>query len=136
MKPLSLQCMIVLLLLIACTCSRANQAGDVCGAKNSPSKFAGHDVIIRGKIVSDGMHTTIVVPDKCPNEGYPFVLGKKDGDAAAIVRQAIMRIGSPGTVDKDITVEVDASVTLLETGVVGVRVTKLRRMVLTYPSGG
>jgi hypothetical protein len=48
------------------------------------------------------MHTTIVVPDECSNEGYALSSAERDDEPGAIIRQAIMRIGAPGTVDKGI----------------------------------
>jgi hypothetical protein len=126
----------MLLLLAICVCACATPAGSICGAKHSPKKFVGEILVIRGKIVSDGMHTTVVVPDQCSDEGYAIVSAEKGDDVATIIRQAIMRVGAPGTADKDISVEVDATVTSLENGDAGIRITKLRRMVLTYPASG
>jgi hypothetical protein len=102
--------------------------------KHSPKKFVGENVFIHGKIVSDGIHTTVLVPYQCSNEGYLFAPAEENDAASTIIRQTIMRIGSPGTADKDISVDVDGTVTVLANGEVGVRITKLRRMVLTYPA--
>ncbi|MFC3654105.1 hypothetical protein ACFONN_21380 [Dyella humi] len=134
MRLLPFQCMAMFFLLVICACSHANSAGSICGAKHSPAKFVGKSVVIHGRIVSDGMHTTVVVPDQCSDEGYAIAPAEKDDDAATIIRQAIMRVGAPGTADKDISVEMDAAVILLENGDAGIRITKLHRMVLTYPA--
>jgi hypothetical protein len=86
MSLLTLRSVITLLLLVICVCAQATPASGVCGAKHSPTKFVGQSVAVRGKIVSDGMHTTILVPDQCSDEGYAIVPSEKDDDAAAIIR--------------------------------------------------
>jgi hypothetical protein len=111
----------------------AKDVGDICAAKMRSPHSIGASVSFKGKILSDGMHSTLVIPDRCPGEGYAMSAGDADDDPASIVRHAVMQIGAPGTTDKEIVVDVDAIVVSLPNGHVGIRVTRLNRMVLTYP---
>jgi predicted Abi (CAAX) family protease len=102
MKALLFPFVTTLILVAPVAHSETSQAKSTCGTKHSPAKFVGEHGFVRGKIVSDGMHTTIVVPDECSNEGYALSSAERDDEPGAIIRQAIMRIGAPGTVDKSI----------------------------------
>lgn len=109
------------------------QAEDVCGAKSRSSSVIGKTVTFRGKILSDGSHATIVNPDNCRTEGYGVLWTGVEGDPASTIRSAITNIGLIGTSDKDVSVDVDAVVVMLPNGKVGVKLTSLNRLVLTYP---
>lgn len=45
-------------------------------------------------------------------------------------------IGVPGTTDKQITVDVDASIVILRDGRVGLKILRVKRLVLVYTDGG
>lgn len=45
-------------------------------------------------------------------------------------------IGVPGTTDKQITVDVDASIVILRDGRVGLKILRVKRLVLVYADGG
>ena len=79
------------------------------------------------------MHATVLKPDDCRSEGYGVLWTGGEGDPAFIVRSAATQIGLMGTLDKDISVDVDATVVKLPNGKVGVRLTKLNKLVLVYP---
>jgi len=110
-----------------------SHAEGVCGATASPSTFVGKSVSFRGKILSDGMHATVIKPDDCRSEGYGVLWTGDEGDPAFIVRGAVTKIGLMGTQDKDISVDVEAMVVKLPNGKVGVKLTKLNKLVLVYP---
>lgn len=112
----------------------ADSAGDICGAKARAAESIGMHVSFRGKILSDGMHSILVVPDQCQDEGYSMSAGGAEDDPASVMRHAVMQIGAPGTTDKEIAIDVDAVVVMLSNGGIGIRVTELNRMVLTYPA--
>jgi hypothetical protein len=125
---------IIVLGLFASIRAWASDVGDICGANARSAKSIGMHVSFRGKILSDGMHLILVVPDRCQGEGYAISANGTEDDPASVVRHAVMQIGSPGTTDKEVTIDVDAVVVMLPNGSVGVRVTRLNHMVLTYPA--
>jgi hypothetical protein len=120
--------------LVASACAYASEDVAICGAKAAPKDFLGKHVSFRGKILSDGMHLTLAMPDSCPNEGYGVFRGDVRDDPASIIQTAVMQIGSPGTGHKEIAVDLDADIVELGNGHIGIRITKLNRMVLTYPT--
>lgn len=109
---------------------------DVCQAKRLGSRMVGERVSFQGRILSDGMHSTLVLPDKCPDVGYPMVPDEADGSPASVIRRSVMVVGAPGTTDKQITVDVDASIVMLRDGRVGLRILRVKRLVLVYTDGG
>lgn len=46
-----------------------------------------------------------------------------------------MKVGSPGTGDKKIVVDVEAKVVVLGNQRIGLKISKLKHLVLTYPGG-
>jgi hypothetical protein len=107
---------------------------DVCSAKQKGRQAIGETVSFNGSITSDGMHSTVIIPDKCPNTGFLMAPDEEVNSPLMIIRQSVMKIGSPGTVDKRISVEVDGEITSLANHRLGLKITKLRRLTLTYPS--
>ena len=114
----------------------AGQENEICRAKEQSSHMLGRQISFSGKVVSDGMHATLVLPNDCSNVGYPIAPEDSDNSPSTIIRQTLMRVGFPGTVDKEVRVDVDAVIVILGNGKVGIKVTKLRRLVMTYPSSG
>ncbi len=105
---------------------------NVCSAKHDGDQSTGESVSFQGRILSDGVHSTLIFPDKCQNIGFPIAPDDVENSPAAIIRQSIMKIGSPGTVDKTITVEVDAEITVIGNHRIGLKIIKLKQLVLTY----
>ena len=134
MKLSFLHAAVIVLGLLTSIGAWASDADGICGAKARPAKSIGTHVSFRGKILSDGMHSTLVVPDRCQGEGYAMFADGGGDDPSSVVRHAVMQIGTPGTTDKEITVDVDAVIVMLSNGRVGIRLTKINRMVLTYPA--
>ena len=78
------------------------------------------------------MHFTRLRPEGCEQEMYDFISGKRGEDPGALIRDAVIGVAGPGTLDKRIEVDVDATWTTMENGRLGFRIDKLRRLVLTY----
>lgn len=109
---------------------------NVCLAKKNDGQSIGETVSFKGKILSDGVHSTLIVPDKCRGIGFFIAPDETEDSPAAIIRQSVMKIGSPGTGDKKIAVEVDAIVTAVGNHHFGLKITRLKQLVLTYPNDG
>lgn len=114
---------------------QADESIDICSVSSGGNRAIGKDVAFVGKVVSDGMHSTRVFPERCSQAGYSIAPDDHDDSPTAIIRQTIMRVGAPGTTDKGITIEVRATIVRLTNGELGIKVTKLQRLVLTYGSG-
>lgn len=91
----------------------------------------GKIVSIKGHLVSDGMHSTVIEPDQCQGSGYSIIVGEGE-NAWGVVQASLMHVGRPGTVDKSVEVDIEGVIV----GGKGVRVTKLNKMVITYPYVG
>ncbi|WP_211343753.1 hypothetical protein, partial [Fulvimonas soli] len=124
----------VWLVVVALVISNNAEAGknvDVCQARRLGSQAVGKHVSFKGSVVSDGVHGTSVFPDLCADIGYPIAPMAAE-DPSAVIRQAIMKVGSPGTTDKKILVEVDAVFAALQNGSVGLKIIRLKKLELTY----
>lgn len=106
---------------------------DVCSVRQKGWQSIGEAVSFNGSITSDGMHGTVIIPDKCPETGFLMAPDEVVNSPFMIIRQSVMRIGSPGTVDKRISVEVDGEIISLANHRLGLKITKLKRLTLTYP---
>lgn len=131
MKISAIKLLSIVALSIGCDLSQAVDTVSVCGARKHSTVLVGKHISARGTILSDGFHALLFVPDECPEEGYPFY-APNEGDPADIIRQAATRVGLPGTSDKSISIDLDGEV-VLDNGRVAIRITKLSRLMLTYP---
>ena len=121
---------------VAAPIAHAGESIDICSVRLDGNRAIGEDVAFVGKVVSDGMHSTRVFPERCSQAGYSMAPDDHDDSPTAIIRQTIMRVGAPGTTDKGITIDVRATIVRLTNGELGIKITKLRQLVLTYESGG
>jgi hypothetical protein len=112
--------------------ARAVEPGDICNINQAGGQAIGKEVFFTGDITSDGMHSTMVYPEQCKNIGYSIAPEESNDSPSTIIRQAVMRVGSPGTVDKSVTIDVRATIVMLGNGKLGIKVTQLKRLVLTY----
>lgn len=81
------------------------------------------------------MHDTSILPDKCKETGFQIAPDDDEGSPGKVIRQSVMKVGSPGTGDKKIVVDVEAKVVVLGNQRIGLKISKLKHLVLTYPGG-
>jgi hypothetical protein len=124
----------ILTVIVAFSYVASVRATEICEVKHkAPSQFGEH-VLVTGEILSDGVHRTVVLPDACKGTGFALVSNNNDDQEMHIIRQAIMQVGAPGTIDKQIHVELEATIVKLGDDRVGLGIDKLKRLVLIYPS--
>lgn len=123
-------------LLAVAFISQAAAAGrvDVCTIKSRIAQSVGDDVSFKGRILSDGMHGILLVPNGCPDFGLPVAPDDIVISPFSIIWAAVMKVSTPGTIDKRITIELDATVTTLRNGHHGLKVTNIKKLVLEYPA--
>lgn len=105
-----------------------------CGLSDRQVLF-GKSLAFHADVASDGIHFIKLRPSACPQEMYGFLPGKKGDGAAVLIEESVYGFGNPGTTDKRIEVDIDATAVRLPTGKLGFRMDKLRRLVLTYTHG-
>lgn len=104
---------------------------DVCSMAKGGTLPPGKSVSFHGSVLSDGMHGTSILPEGCNGKGFQ-VSPDGAGSPGEMIRQSVMKVGSPGTGDKTIVVDVDAIFVTLGNHRMGLKITKLKRLVLTY----
>lgn len=108
---------------------------DACSIKKAGKVSVGKSVSFQGSILSDGMHNTLILPDKCKETGFQIAPDDDEGSPGKVIRESVMKVGSPGTGDKKIVVDVEAKVVVLGNQRIGLKISKLKHLVLTYPGG-
>lgn len=76
MCTLALRVMLIASAVFASTAAISGEM-DVCQAKRLGSQVAGERGP-QGRILGDGMHRILVLPDQCPDDGYLLVQNEAD----------------------------------------------------------
>lgn len=120
-----------------CVLTNFALASNICDARMHPQHLEA-SYSFNGFISSDGMHSTLILLPNCNGKGFPMLPDSTSTTSAGegpstLIRQAIMNVGMPGTVDKSIVVDVDAVIIKLDNGILAVRIKKLNKLTLNYP---
>ena len=84
---------ITLYLLVAsavlCGCRRSVEPvrTSVCAVRAEPARFRGANVIVSGRIVSDFLHSTVLIDERCPSTGLGLSFADPDPLASDLLRQ-------------------------------------------------
>jgi hypothetical protein len=133
-KGTKLRCVVALFgVLSGGVLAEGGKTNGICGAKTD-SSAVGRSVSFHGTVSSNGVDSTVIRPAECPHEAY-VLLGPKDKqDPTTLIFDAVYSVGAPGTMDKRIDVDIGAEIVKVSDTRVGVKVTKVDGLVLSYPS--
>ena len=132
-----------LVLVIATLVAPALRADDVqapvnvCSTKQSPESFVDRRLILHGRIVADGMNATLILSGTCERNGLPVrPAPSSTSPDARVLRDAVMHVGQPGTIDKDIDVTVNGVIRRLDNTRLVMDVESVKSMTITYRGKG
>ena len=114
------------------TCA-SEAATTICQIKQSPQVFIGKDVVVIGTVLADGMHSTLILSGNCEKNG--LVVRPSTGSTSSsshLLQDAVMRIGMPGTVDKQIQATVAGRVQRLDDGHLIIDIESVLAMTINY----
>ena len=113
--------------------SASEVVATICQIKQSPRIFMGKDVIISGKVLADGMHSTLILSGNCEKNG--LLVRPSTGSASSsahVLKDAVMLIGMPGTVDKEIQATLAGRVQRLDDGRLIIDIDAVHAMTINY----
>ena len=91
MKPPGLHFPVYLFLVVGVFsgCKRSGQPvqTSVCAVRAEPSRFRDRNVVVSGRIVSDFLHSTVLIDERCPGTGLGLSFADADANASDLVRQ-------------------------------------------------
>lgn len=98
-----------LFLAVACSVTPVQaQMMELCGLVANPPEFDHEAVQVRALVLSDGMHSTVLIDNACPGKGVVLWVPQEASTRPGVVElmDAIYHTGSIGTLGKQITVTV------------------------------
>lgn len=129
----SLGKVVSLLAFCPCLASAEPMLVTACQVKANPTAFMHKPIAIKGKVLADGMHATLVLSGDCEKNGLLVRPGgSNNGYNAEVLSAAVMRVGRPGTVDKDIDVTLSGTLDRLDDGRLVMDFEIVREMRLSY----
>jgi hypothetical protein len=129
----SLGTVVALIVLFPCLASAEPTKVTACQVKANPAAFMHKPITIKGKVLADGMHATLILSGDCEKNGLLVrPVSAATAYNAEVLPAAVMRVGRPGTVDKNIDVTLSGTLGQLDDGRLVMDFEVVREMTLTY----